>query len=61
VILLFIIAASAIGLVVAYGGTTPSVMGHSWGRCAVLQNPTGLSSQAKDYVVFYISVLTNIN
>ena len=32
IILLFIIAASTIGLVVAYGGTTPSAMGHSWGE-----------------------------
>src|SRR4030042_4308064 len=32
VILLFIIAVSAVGLVVAYGGINPSVMGHSWGE-----------------------------
>jgi len=32
IILLFIIAASAIGLVMAYGGTTPSAMGHTWGE-----------------------------
>jgi len=32
VILLFIIAVSAVGLVVAYGGIQPSIMGHSWGE-----------------------------
>jgi len=32
IILLFITAASAIGLAAAYGGDTPSTMGHSWGE-----------------------------
>jgi hypothetical protein len=32
IILLFIIAASTVGLVVAYGGTAPATMGHSWGE-----------------------------
>lgn len=32
IILLFVIAASAIGLVAGYGGTTPSTMGHTWGE-----------------------------
>jgi hypothetical protein len=30
IILLFITAASAVGLVVAYGGSAPAAMGHSW-------------------------------
>jgi hypothetical protein len=32
IILLFIIAISAVGLVVAYGGSSPSTAGHSWGE-----------------------------
>jgi len=32
IILLFITVVSAIGLVVAYGGIQPSVMGHTWGE-----------------------------
>ena len=32
IILLFITAASAIGLAAAYGGTQPNVMGHTWGE-----------------------------
>ena len=34
IILLFIAAASAISLVAAYGGTSPTTMGHSWGEIA---------------------------
>jgi hypothetical protein len=32
IILLFIIAVSAAGLVLAYGGSSPAVMGHTWGE-----------------------------
>jgi hypothetical protein len=32
IILLFIIAASAVGLVMAYGGSNPDVVGHTWGE-----------------------------
>ena len=32
IILLFLTTASAIGLVVGYGGNTPSAMGHTWGE-----------------------------
>jgi len=38
IILLFIMAASAIGLVVAYGGNSPSIMGHTWGEIACDSN-----------------------
>jgi len=32
IILLFLTTASAIGLVVGYGGTSPGAMGHTWGE-----------------------------
>ena len=32
IILLFLTAASAIGLVAGYGGTAPATMGHTWGE-----------------------------
>ncbi len=36
VILLFIIAVSAVGLVVAYGGSNPQAVGHNWGEMECL-------------------------
>ena len=48
IILLFITAASAIGLAAAYGGDSPSTVGHSWGEmecsgCIINSNLAGNS------------------